>query len=109
MGEDVPQLRHLREHDRLAQHLALGSIGEGEPGAERDQQDAGEDRAAGRGQREASRQQHRQEIEEQTRRPGRLGAATRRGISQAASAETPPTAICSASLIAHYGEWIWKR
>ena len=73
MGEDVRQFRHFGEDDRLPQRLALCPVCECKTGAEKYQDDPGEDRAAGRRQKQAPRQQHRQAVEEKRRPPGGLG------------------------------------
>ena len=62
VGEYMAQLGHFVKHDRFAQHLALGAIGQRETGTERDQQDAGEYWAARSSKYEAPRQQNREKI-----------------------------------------------
>ncbi len=68
VGEDLRQLGHLRENDRLAQGLPHRMIGQSETGAEGEDHQAYEERPAGGENQETSAQRQRRHVEQQRRR-----------------------------------------
>ena len=61
------QFGHVGEYYRLAQSLPLGVVGEGEPPAQRQQHNSGEQRPPGCEKQQTAREQQRQDIERHRR------------------------------------------